>query len=594
MPSYSAPLRDIGFVVDELLAVERSQPLTGCEEFTPDLVNAVLEEAGRFCTEVLHPLNQSGDEEGCRLENGVVRTPQGFAAAYQQLVAGGWVGLSADPEDGGQGLPEVVGTAVSEMMYSTNLAFAMYPSLTIGAYNAVRAHGDETLRAAHRGHLCDGSWRGPLCLARSHCGTDLGMIRTRATPLDDGSYRINGNKIFISAGEHDMAENIVHLVLARLPDAPAGTHGISLFLVPKFIPGDDGDPGQKNGVACSALEHKMGIRASATCVLDFDDAQGWLVGQPNRGLAAMFTMMNAARLAVGIQGLGLGEVSYQNAVAYARGRTQGRGFGDRRDPGAVADPILAHADVRRMLLTMRAWVEGGRMLALWTATQLDAAQRHPDADVRVAADDLVSLMTPVVKAMLTDLGTEITNLGMQVFGGHGYIRDHGMEQFVRDARIGQIYEGTNGVQAMDLVGRKLPAHGGRYLRRFFHPLAEYLESRAGEPRMAPMIAPLGKAFGRLQRATAFIAERGMRDPNEAGAAAADYLRLLGLVAMGYLWARAVETAAANVDGPEARFYRAKLDTARFFFARLLPQSSVLFAAIVSGAKPVMEFDDEAF
>ncbi len=594
MASYQAPLRDLRFCLGELLAEERAQPLEGCEELTEDLRDAVLEEAARLAEQVLQPLNQRGDEQGCRLEDGVVHAPEGFADAYRQLAAGGWLGLSADPEDGGQGLPVAIGTAVEEMLYAANLAFGMYVTLSVGAYGAIRAHGSEAQRRRYLPRLIDGSWAGTMCLTEPQCGTDLGLVRTRAVEQPDGSFRLHGTKIFISAGDHDLTENIVHLVLARTPEAPPGTRGLSLFIVPKLLPETDGGLGERNAVHCVGLEHKMGIRGSATCTLEFDGATGELLGERGRGLKAMFTMMNAARLAVGIQGLGLGEVAYQNAAAYARERRQGRALGRPRDPGAPPDPILVHPDVRRMLLTMRAWVEGARALALWTATQLDIALHHPDPEARRAGGDLVSLLTPVVKAFLTDLGSEVTNLGVQVYGGHGYVRDHGMEQLVRDARIGQIYEGTNGIQALDLVGRKLPAHTGRYLRRFFHPLAAFLEAEAGNEAMRPFVAPLAKAFGRLQRATAFIAERGMRHPEEAGAAASEYLRLFGLVAMGYLWARAARLALAGADGPEGRFYRAKLATARFYFERLMPQSGALFAALVSGAGTMMGFDDEAF
>lgn len=590
MTIYQAPLRDIRFVLDELLVEERAEPLPGDEELTPDLVAAVLEEAGRFCEEVLHPLNQSGDEQGCTLDNGVVRTPEGFQDAYRQLAEGGWIGLPADAEDGGQGLPNTLATAVTEMESAANLAFTMYPSLSIGTYEAVRAHGSDALKQRYLRPLVEGRWSGTMCLTEPHCGTDLGMVRTKAVARDDGSYRVTGNKIFISAGDHDLTENIIHLVLARRKGAPDGVHGLSLFLVPKFLVSEDGTPGDRNGVTCTGIEHKMGIKAASTCALAFEDARGELVGEPERGMHAMFTMMNSARLAVGIQGLGLGEIAYQNAVAYARERLQGRALKGARNPDGPADPLLVHPDVRRMLLTMRAFTEGARALTLWVASYLDKAQRHPDAAQRQASDDLVALLTPVVKAFITDLGSEVTNLGVQVYGGHGYIRDNGMEQFVRDARIGQIYEGTNGIQAMDLVGRKLPAHVGRLLRPFFHPLAAYLEAHAGDAALAP----LAKAFGRLQRATGWIGQRGLADPDEAGAAASDYLRLFGLVAMGYLWARMAEVAQAKVKGDEGLFYRAKIDTARFYFERLLPQSSALYAAIMAGSDGMMSFNDEAF
>lgn len=596
MPTYRAPLRDMRFVLNELADPARLRALPGCEEVTPDLVDPVLEEAAKLCEGVLTPLNRSGDEEGCTLENGVVRTPAGFRDAYDAFVAGGWPSLNCDPAYGGQGLPKTISLSVEEMICSANLSFGMYPGLSHGAYSALRLHGTEELRARFLPKLVSGEWTGTMCLTEPQCGTDLGLIRTRATPADDGSYRITGSKIFISAGEHDLAENILHLVLAKLPDAPPGTRGISLFLVPKFLPTEDSRPGARNGVTCTGIEHKMGIKASSTCAMAFEDATGWLVGQPHKGLRAMFTMMNEARLSVGVQGLGIAEASYQNAVAYARERLQGRALNGTAAPDKPADPILVHPDVRRMLLTMRAYTEGCRALGTLVALENDVAVLHPDKAEREAAEDLVALMTPVVKAMFTDMGTECANLGVQVYGGHGYIREWGMEQFVRDARIAQIYEGTNGIQALDLVGRKMGAHAGRYLRRFFHPTLEWIEARAEDERMAEFVLPLSKAFGRLQQCTAEVARRGLGDPFEAGAAASDYLRLFGLVALGHVWARMAEVALErrpHANGG-AGFYDAKLATARFFFARILPQTSALSATILAGGKTLRDFPDEAF
>ncbi|MDX1514444.1 MAG: acyl-CoA dehydrogenase C-terminal domain-containing protein [Gammaproteobacteria bacterium] len=593
MASYKAPIDDLRFVTRELLADQGQAGLPGSDEFTPDLVDAILEGAGKFCETVLFPLNRSGDEEGCTYENGVVRTPAGFKDAYEAYAAGGWNGLHADPEFGGQDAPNTVYTAVQEMICSSNLSFGMYPGLTQGAYHAIHAHGTEEQKRAYLPHLVDGSWSGTMCLTEPHCGTDLGLLRTRAEPQPDGSYRISGTKIFISAGEHDLTENIVHLVLARTPDAPEGTRGISMFVVPKFLPNGDG-VGPANGVRCGGIEQKMGIKASATCVLNFDDARGFLIGEKNKGMRAMFTMMNAARLAVGVQGLGIAESAYQGAVAYARERLQGRALGGPRFPDRPADPILVHPDVRRMLLTMRANSEGARALVAWVSAKLDVAQRHPDPDVAEAADEFVSLLTPVVKAFLTDLGSETANLGVQIFGGHGYIREHGMEQYVRDARICQIYEGTNGVQAMDLVGRKLSARTGRYLRRFFHPIAEYIAANKDDETLERYVTPLSRAFGRLQRATVTVAARGLGDPDEAGAAAMDYLRLFGLVAFAYLWTRAAEVSIARLGNGNDGFYRAKIDTADFFMDRILPQSGALFAGIMAGASSTMSFNDDAF
>ncbi len=596
MASYKAPLRDMRFVLYELHQGETLTGLPGFEEMDRDLIDPVLEEAAKICEQVLAPLNRPGDEAGCRFDNGAVRTPKGFAEAYGLFRDGGWSGIACDPAFGGQGLPNSVNTLVEELICSANLSFGMYPGLSHGAYRALHAHGSEALKQRFLPKLVNGSWSGTMCLTEPQCGTDLGLVRSKAVPQPDGSYRLTGTKIFISAGEHDLTENIIHLVLARLPGAPTGIKGISLFVVPKFLPGEDGRPGQHNGVACGAIEHKMGIKASSTCVINFDAATGWLVGQPHRGMRAMFTMMNTARLAVGVQGLGLAEASYQGAVAYARERLQGRSLSGPKHPELPADPIIVHPDVRRMLLTMRASIEGCRALAGWVARGLDLQQRSPDPETRQEALDLVALMTPVVKALFTDLGFEMANMGMQVLGGHGYIREHGMEQYVRDARIAQIYEGTNGIQALDLVGRKLPAHAGRYLRRFFHPVAALIEAKLEDPALGPFVQPLAKAFGRLQQATAQIARVGLADPEEAGAAASDYLRLLGLVALGFMWVRMVEVAqplagtAADSDG----FYRAKLGTARFFMERLLPQTGALFSAIMAGGGAMMGFDEAAF
>ncbi|MGF1609016.1 MAG: acyl-CoA dehydrogenase C-terminal domain-containing protein [Kiloniellales bacterium] len=595
MVSYSAPLEDVRFVLHELFDYDGTvASLPGYEEATPDLVDAVLEEGARFCENVLLPLNRSGDEEGCRFENGVVRTPAGFKEAYDAFVEGGWLSLACDPRYGGQGLPKTLQFILDEFVCSTNLSFGIYPGLSWGAYRALALHGSEAQKALYLPQLAKGTWSGTMCLTEPHCGTDLGLIRTRAEPDGAGGYRITGGKIFISAGEHDLTENIVHLVLAKLPDAPPGTRGISLFVVPKFQVKPDGTLGPRNGVTCGSIEHKMGIKGSSTCAMNFDGAAGELVGAPHSGMRAMFTMMNAARLVVGIQGLGLAETAYQSAVAYARERLQGRALSGPRFPDKAADPIIVHPDVRRTLLTMRAYNEGARALALWVGMALDVAEQHPDPTTRQEADDLVALMTPIIKAFLTDCGFEVTNLGMQLFGGHGYIRETGVEQLVRDARIAQIYEGTNGIQALDLVGRKLPQHMGRLLRRFFHPVAAFLEGHQESPEAAEFILPLAKAFGRLQQATAWVAQQGLRDPDEAGAAASDYLRLFALVALAYIWARAALVARTRVDGENGAFYQAKLATARFFMARLLPQSSSLFSAIMSGAKPVMAPEESWF
>ena len=582
------------FVLHELLAHEQIEALPGNEDFTPDVLNAVLDEAGRFCSTVLQPLNRSGDEQGCRLENGVVRTPDGFKQAYEDFIAAGWTGLAADSEHGGQGLPATMDALFTEMLCSSNLSFAMYPGLSHGAYKLIRRHGNEEQKKTWLPPLVEGRWSGTMCLTEPQCGTDLGLIRANATPQTDGSYVINGAKCFISAGEHDLTENIVHLVLARTPNAPAGTRGLSVFLVPKFQVKADGSIGARNGVTCGSIEHKMGINASATCTLNFDDAKGFLIGELHQGMRAMFTMMNGARLAVAVHGLGIAEAAYQGAVAYAKERRQGRALVTSQSPEESADLILVHPDVRRMLLSMRSQIEGARALSSWVAARYVHSQRNTDARARQDADDFVSLLTPVIKAYCTDMGSEAANLGVQIYGGHGYIREHGMEQFVRDARICQIYEGSNGVQAMDLVGRKLPAHAGRYLRQFFQPVAAFIESRAEDPALAEFVGPLSKAFVRLQKASAWVAANGLRDANEAGAAASDYLRLFALVAMAYLWARMAEIALAHQSSDDGGFYRAKLNTARYFMQRVLPQSSALFACIVAGGESIMGFDDDDF
>jgi butyryl-CoA dehydrogenase len=593
---YTIPLRDLRFVYYELFDGAALAELPGFEEATPDLVEAVLEEIGKIASEVLQPLNSVGDEEGCRLEGGEVRTPTGFKEAWDLLREGGWMGLTGDPEYGGQGMPYTIGVAASEPMIAANLAFSMYVFLTHGAYDALDHHGSDELKALFLPKLVEGSWAGTMCLTEPQAGTDLGLVRARAKDAGDGAYQVTGSKIFISAGDHDLAENIVHLVLARTPDAPPGIKGISMFLIPKLRP--EGDRLVPNGVTCTSLEHKMGISGSSTCVIDFEDSVGYLVGEPNKGMRAMFTFMNGARLHVGVQGLALAEAAYQRAAAFARERLQGRALTGSKYPDQPADPILVHPDVRRMLLTMRSFVEGARALTAWAALEIDFARSHPDPERRQEADDLASLLTPVIKAFQTDLGFEMANLGLQVHGGYGYVREYGVEQLVRDARITQIYEGTNGIQALDLVGRKLPAHMGRYLRRFFHPVQRFLDEQAGVPEMEEYVAPVAKAFGRLQRATAWLAQEGMKNPDQAGAAATDYLHLFGYTALGYLWARMAKVAheklAAGATGEEAAFYQAKLATARFYVARMLPRSSACFAALMSGSEPVMAFADAAF
>ncbi|HVE20507.1 MAG TPA: acyl-CoA dehydrogenase C-terminal domain-containing protein [Acidocella sp.] len=590
MPIYLAPLEDMRFVLHELHEDKAIADLPDAAEFTPELVDSVLEEAAKFTEGVLFPLNQTGDLEGCVFENGVVRTPAGFKAAYDAFCRGGWTSMSAAQEFGGQNMPVSVSMCVEEMMCSANVAFGLYPGLTHGAYLALSQHGTAAQKRLFLPKMAAGEWSGTMCLTEAHCGTDLGLLRTKAVPNGDGSYALTGAKIFISAGEHDLTENIVHLVLARLPDAPPGVKGISLFVVPKFLVAEDGSLGARNGVTCTAIEHKMGIKASATCSLAFEGAQGWLVGAAHQGLRAMFTMMNIERLSVGIQGLGVAEVAYQNAVNYARERLQGRALNGAKYPDKPADPILVHPDVRRMLLTMRAYIEGCRALSGWVAREIDILHRSEDEDAKQSADDFTALLTPVVKAMFTDLGFEIASMAMQCYGGHGYIRDHGMEQYVRDARIFMLYEGTNGVQALDLVGRKLPQEGGRLLTRFLDPVLDFIAANEDE-EMAPFVTPLRGALENLQIATGYVMETGMSDHDEIGAASADYLRLFGLTALGFMWAR---MAKLSLPRAEERFYKAKLTTAKFFMQRLLPQSGALLAGIQSGAAVMMEMEDAAF
>ena len=593
MPIYSAPLDNIRFVLHEVLNAESLTEIPGYEEATAELVDQILEEGSKICEEVLFPINQSGDKEGCTFKDGEVITPKGFKEAYDAFIEAGWCGVSADPEYGGMGLPALVNTVMQEMICSSNFSFGMYPGLSQGAYEALHHYGTEEQKQTYLPKLIEGTWSGTMCLTEPHCGTDLGLIRTKAIPNDDGSYNVTGTKIFISAGEHDLTENIIHLVLAKLPDAPEGVKGISLFVVPKFLPEDM----SRNAIHCGSIEHKMGIHANSTCVMNMEDAKGWLVGEKHKGLRAMFTMMNAARLGVAMQGLGVAEVAYQNGLAYAKDRLQMRALDGVKAPDKPADPIIVHPDVRRMLLTSKAFCEGARALSYWTGMNLDISLKHPDADKRQEADDLVALLTPIIKAYQTDMGFEVSSLAMQIHGGHGYIHEYGVEQYARDARIAMIYEGTNGIQALDLVGRKMGAHMGRYLRRFFHPVSEFIEKHQSNPELLDIILPLAKSFAKLQQATAVIAQKGLKDPNEAGAASVDYLRQFALVAMGYMWAQmalvAKEKLAEGAEGRE-EFYDSKIKTAQFFFARMLPEADWHFKAVMAGADSLMSLEEEQF
>jgi alkylation response protein AidB-like acyl-CoA dehydrogenase len=595
MPQYTAPIRDFEFVLKDLWNIPKYKDLEGFAEVDENLISALLEQGAKLCEEVLFPLNMSGDEEGVKYDNGKVSVPAGFKEAYETYVQSGWTSFTCDKAYGGQGLPEVLNMSISEMICSANLSFGITPGLTHGAYNAIHKHASDTLKQKYLPKMVDGSWTGVMCLTEPQCGTDLGLIRTTAKPQGEG-YSISGSKIFISAGDQDLTENIIHLVLAKLPDAPAGAKGISLFIVPKIHVNHDGSLGQPNNVSCGSIEHKMGIHASPTCVMNYDNATGYLVGEPHNGLRAMFTMMNEARLYVGVQGLGLSEVSYQNAAAYAKERLQGRGLKGAKYPEKPADPLIVHPDVRRMLLTMRSFNEGARALACYTALQIDISKRHTDAEVKERADDFVQLITPILKAYFTDMGFESTNMGMQIFGGHGYIKEYGMEQYARDARIAQIYEGANGIQALDLVGRKLPKNTGKYLRSFFHPASEFVEKHKDNPEMSDFTKSLYQGLGTAQQASLWIAANGMGNPEEAAAGSVEYLRIMALVVFAYMWAQMAEVSLRKLKEPNAdkAFYEAKLATANFFMKKILPHSYGLLASIVNGAKPIMEMKEEAF
>ncbi|TAL56075.1 acyl-CoA dehydrogenase C-terminal domain-containing protein [Pandoraea sp.] len=594
MGKYTAPLRDMQFVLHELLNVEQElKALPAHADVDADTINQVLEEAGKFCSEVVFPLNQVGDREGCQYHDGEVKTPTGFKEAYRQYVEAGWPALACDPAHGGQGLPMLMNNALYEMLNSANQAWTMYPGLSHGAYECLHAHGTPEQQRLYLPKIVSGEWTGTMCLTEPHCGTDLGLLRTKAEPLADGSYSISGTKIFISAGEHDMAANIIHLVLARLPDAPPGTKGISLFVVPKFIPDADGNPGARNGVRCGSIEHKMGIHGNATCVMNLDNAQGWLVGEPNKGLNAMFIMMNAARLGVGMQGLGLTEVAYQNSLVYAKERLQMRSLTGPKATDKPADPIIVHPDVRRMLLTQKAYAEGARAFSYWTALQIDRELSHADESARKEAADLVALLTPVIKAFLTDNAFLCTNLGMQVFGGHGYIAEWGMEQYVRDARINMIYEGTNTIQSLDLLGRKVLGDMGAKLKKFGQLVQDFVEREGTREEMQEFVNPLADLGDKVQKLTMEIGMKAMSNQDEAGAAAVDYMRVVGHLVFAYFWARMARIALDKQGGGDT-FYASKLATARFYFAKLLPETAYHIRAARAGAKSLMELDAELF
>jgi acyl-CoA dehydrogenase len=593
MPSYRAPVEDVLFLLNDVFHYERYANLPGFADASPDVLEAILREGAKLCEEQLAPLNMSGDREGCVKEpDGSVRTPRGFKEAYAAYREGGWIGIAADPTYGGQGLPYTIGAAMNEFASSANMAFAMYGGLTQGALAALLRFGTEEQKQLYATRMTNGRWTGTMNLTESHCGTDLGLLKTKAVPQPDGSYAITGQKIFISAGEHDLAENIVHLVLARIEGAPAGTRGISLFIVPKILATPDGALGARNGVSCGAIEHKMGIHGNATCVMNYDAARGFLLGEANRGLAAMFVMMNEARLGVAIQGLALSEVAYQNAAAYAKERLQGRALSGPKAPDKPADPIIVHPDVRRMLLEIRAFNEAARALVLWTALQSDIAHRSGDAAAIQAADDLLGLMTPVLKGVLTDTGFANTVKAQQVFGGHGYVGEWGMEQFVRDARIAMIYEGANGIQALDLVGRKLPKDGGRAVQAFFNEVGAFLQANEAEAELKPYVGSLKQGLGHLQQATLWFVQNALTKPDNAGAGSTDYMHLFGLVALGYMWAQMAKVALAK--RADDATMQARLIAGKFFMERIMPESAAHLARITSGADTIMAMPAEAF
>ncbi|WP_107495530.1 acyl-CoA dehydrogenase C-terminal domain-containing protein [Thalassobius sp. I31.1] len=592
MTTYTAPVKDMQFILHEMLDVSTSG-IPGYDELEADFTSAVLEEAGKIASEVMHPLNATGDQEGCTLENGVVRTPTGFKAAFDQVREGGWTALDCDPEYGGQGMPYVLNTAVNEMFSSSNMAFNMYAGLTHGAYSAIHAHGSDEQKAKYLPKMVSCEWTGTMNLTEPHCGTDLGLMRTKAEPQGDGSYKVSGQKIFISAGENDLSDNIIHLVLAKIPGGPDGIKGVSLFIVPKFIVNEDGTPGERNGVSVGNIEKKMGIHGNATCVMNYDEATGWLLGEEHKGMRAMFTMMNEARMGVGLQGYAQAEIAYQNAVSYAHDRLQGRDVTGAKNPDGPADPLIVHPDIRRTLMDQRSFVEGARAFTMWGASMIDRAHRGEDKD----ADGLISLLTPVVKGFLTDQGFNMCVAAQQVYGGHGYIEEHGMSQFTRDARITQIYEGANGVQALDLVGRKLAQDGGKHVMAFFDMVKSFIkENSDNEALNDGFLEPLKAASKDLQAAAMYFMQNGMKNPNHALAGSTDFMHLFGYVCLGLIWSQmgkaameALENGAADAD-----FYNNKIKTGRYYMARQLPATKMHLARIESGADPVMDLTPDAF
>ncbi len=596
MGQYVAPLRDMQFVLHEFLNVsEEYKGMPRYEDVDADIINQVLEEGAKFTQEVLFPLNHTGDREGCHYDAATktVTTPKGFKEAYKQYVEGGWAALACDPEYGGQGLPVALNNSFYEMLNSSNQAWSMYPGLSHGAYECLKEHGTDEQKAAYLPKLASGEWTGTMCLTEAHCGTDLGLLRSKAEPQGDGTYKITGSKIFISAGEHDVADNIIHLVLARLPDAPEGSKGISLFLVPKFLPTADGQPGERNPIFCGAIEEKMGIHGNATCQMNLDGAVGTLIGQPHKGLNAMFVFMNAARLGVGMQSLGLTEVAYQNALAYAKDRIQMRSLSGPKAPDKPADPIIVHPDVRRMLLTGKAYAEAARAFSSYVALQIDRELHHPDEDVRKDAADEVALLTPIIKAFITDNAWIATSEALQVYGGHGYISEWGMEQYVRDARINMIYEGTNTIQSLDLLGRKILMDNGAKLRKFGEKIKSFVEENGLDENLSEFITPLGELGEKVSKLTMEIGMKAFQSPDEVGAAAVPYLRVVGHLVYSYFFAQMAKIALAKLDSGD-KFYESKLATARFYFARLYPETAMLIRQARSGASNLLALDADLF
>ncbi|WP_424989889.1 acyl-CoA dehydrogenase C-terminal domain-containing protein [Fluviibacterium sp. S390] len=592
MPTYTAPIKDLQFVLQNVLNAADSG-IPGYDELEADFTSAVLEEAGKISEQVLAPLNLSGDREGCRFENGVVSTPKGFDEAFKVMKEGGWTALDCDPEYGGQGMPYVLATAVGEMFVSANMAFNMYQGLTHGAYSAIHTHGSDAQKAAYLPKMVSCEWTGTMNLTEPHCGTDLGLMRTKAVPQDDGTYQITGQKIFISAGDHDLAENIIHLVLAKIPGGPEGIKGVSLFIVPKVLVNEDGSLGDRNGVSVGKIEEKMGIHGNATCVMNYDAATGYLLGEAHKGMRAMFTMMNEARLGVGLQGYAVAEAAYQNAVFYAKDRLQGRAVTGAQNPDGPADPLIVHPDIRRNLMDQKSFVEGARAFTLWGAQLIDRSHRTDDD----AAEDMISLLTPVLKGFLTDKGFEMSSAAQQVYGGHGYIEEWGMSQFARDARITMIYEGANGVQALDLVGRKLAAKGGKPVMAFFEMVKTFLKENEGDEALkADFLDPLKAASKHLQDAGMYFMAQGMKNPNNALAGSYDFMHLFGHVCLGLMWARMAKAAQTQLDAGEgdSDFLKAKITTGRYYMARQLPMTATHLARIQSGAAPVMDLDEAHF